>query len=50
MQSYRQKKLLTPETMKLLKSTKSKIIKNENGESLPNLEITQVVQFIAIFQ
>ena len=28
--------LLTPETMKLLGSTKSKIIKNENGENVPN--------------
>ena len=32
-----------PETMKLLGSTKSKIAKNENGESAPNLEITEVV-------
>ena len=31
--------LLTPETMKLLGSTKSKITKNENGEDVPNLEI-----------
>ena len=29
--------------MKLLGSTKSKITKNENGENLPNLEITEVV-------
>ena len=29
--------------MKLLGNTKSKIIKNENGESFPNLEITEVV-------
>ena len=35
--------LLTPETMKLLESTKSKITKNENGENIPNLEITEVV-------
>ena len=28
--------------MKLLGSTKSKITKNENGENVPNLEITQV--------
>ena len=27
--------LLTPETMKLLGSTKSKITKNENGENVP---------------
>ena len=32
-------KLLTPETIKLLVSTKSKITKNENGEKGPNLEI-----------
>ena len=35
--------LLTPETMKLLGSTKSKITKNQNGENLPYLEITEVV-------
>ena len=29
--------------MKLLKSTKSKITKNENGENVPYLEITEVV-------
>ena len=28
--------------MKLLGSTKRKITKNENGENVPNLEITQV--------
>ena len=31
---------LTPETMKLLGSTKSKITKNEYGKNVPNLEIT----------
>ena len=36
-------KLLTPATTKLLGSTKSKIIKNQNGENVPNLEITGVV-------
>ena len=36
-------KLLTPETMKLLVSTKSKITKDENGESLPYLEVTEIV-------
>ena len=36
-------KLLTPETMKLLGSTKSKIIKGENDENVPRLEITEVV-------
>ena len=35
--------LLTPETMKLLGSTKSKIKKDKNGKNLPNLEITEVV-------
>ena len=32
-----------PETVQLLGSTKSKIIKNENSENLPHLEITGVV-------
>ena len=35
--------LLTPKTMKLLGSTKSKITKNQNEENLPYLEITEVV-------
>ena len=35
--------LLTPEIMKLLGSTKSKITKNENGENVTHLEITEVV-------
>ena len=35
--------LLTPETMKLLVSIKSKITRNENGENVPYLEITEVV-------
>ena len=35
--------LLTPETMKLLGSTKSKVTKNENCENVPYLEITEVV-------
>ena len=35
--------LLIPETMKLLGSTKSKITKDENGENVPCLEITDVV-------
>ena len=35
--------LLTPETMKLLGSSKSKITKDENGEDVPNLEIVEVV-------
>ena len=35
--------LLTPETMKLLGSTKSKITKDKNGENVPYLEIAEVV-------
>ena len=35
--------LLTPETIKLLGSTNSKIAKDENGENGPHLEITEVV-------
>ena len=35
--------LLTPETMKLLRSTKSKITKNKNGENVPHLEIAELV-------
>ena len=36
-------KLLMPETMKLLGSTKNKITKDENNKNVPHLEITQVV-------
>ena len=36
-------KLLTPKTMKLFGSTKSKITKDENGENVPRLEISGVV-------
>ena len=35
--------LLTLETMKLLGRTKSKLIKEQNGENVPHLEIIQVV-------
>ena len=35
--------LLTSETMKLLGSTKNKIIKDENDENVPHLEITEVI-------
>ena len=35
-------KPLTPETMKLIGITKSKITKNENGESVSNLEIGSI--------
>ena len=34
---------LTPETIKLLGSTKNKITKDKNGENVPHLEITEVV-------
>ena len=34
--------LLTPETMKLLGSTESKITKDKNGESVPYLEIAEL--------
>ena len=36
-------KLLTPETKKLLGSTKSQIMKDENGKNVPHLEITEVI-------
>ena len=35
--------LLTPEAIKLLETTKSKITEDKNGESEPTLEITEVV-------
>ena len=35
--------LLTPETMKLLGSTKNKITKDKNGENVPYLEFTEVI-------
>ena len=35
--------LLTPETIKLLESTESKITKDKNGEKVPHLEITEAV-------
>ena len=35
--------LSTPETMKLVGSTKNKVTKDENGENMPHLEITEVV-------
>ena len=34
---------LTPETMKLLGITKSKITKDKNGENVPHLEIVELV-------
>ena len=35
--------LLIPETMKLLGSIEKKIIKDQNGENVPHLEIAEVV-------
>ena len=35
--------LLTPETMKLLRTTKSKITKKENGKNVPRLESNEAV-------
>ena len=35
--------LSTPETMKTLESTKSKINKDTNGENMPHIEITEVI-------
>ena len=35
--------LITPETMKLLGSTESKITKDKNGENVPHLEIVELV-------
>ena len=35
--------ILRPETMKLLGSTKSKIIKNKNGENIPHFQIAEAV-------
>ena len=35
--------LLTPQTIKLLGSTKNEIIKDENGESVAHSEITDVI-------
>ena len=35
--------LLTPATMKLIGSTKSKITKDKNGENVPHLEIVELV-------
>ena len=35
--------LLTPETIKFLGSTESKITKDENGENVPDLEVVELV-------
>ena len=35
--------ILTPETMKLLGSTRNKLTDDENGEKVPRLETTEVV-------
>ena len=36
--------LLTPETIKLPGRTENKITKDKNGENVPHIEITEVVQ------
>ena len=41
--------LLTPETVILLRSTKNKITKDENGENVPYLEITEVILVHSVF-
>ena len=38
--------MLTPETVKLLRSSKSKITENKIGKNVPNLEVTEVVLFL----
>ena len=40
--------LLTPETMKLLESTKNKITKDKNGESVPILKFLKLYLFIVM--
>ena len=40
--------LLTRETMKLLGSDENKITEDKNGESLPHLEITEVVLALTV--
>ena len=40
--------LLPPDTVKLLGSTKNKIIKDKNGENVPHFEITEVVLVLVI--
>ena len=40
--------LLMPKTMKLFRSTKSKITADENGENLPHLEISKVLNISSL--
>ena len=40
--------LLRPKTMKLFRSTKSKITTDENGENLPHLEISKVLNISSL--
>ena len=42
--------LLTPETMKLLRSTESKITNDKNGENVPHIEVVELVLVSARFQ
>ena len=41
-------KLLTPETMKLLRSTERRISKEKNGKNVSQLEITEVVLVVLV--
>ena len=41
--TFKNLELLTPEKMKLLGSTESKITKDKNGENVPHLEIVELV-------
>ena len=40
--------LLMPKTMKLFRSTKSKITTDENGENLPHLKISKVLNISSL--
>ena len=40
--------LLMPKTMKLFRSTKSKITTDENGENSPHLEISKVLNISSL--
>ena len=40
--------LLMPKTMKLFRSTKSKITTDENGKNLPHLEISKVLNISSL--
>ena len=40
--------LFMPETMKLLRSTESKITEDKNGENVPDLEMTEILLTVII--